>query len=46
VVQLSAENIAAIQRAGDRPVVLYADAQELAKSVNYGNTILASTGAN
>ena len=45
VVQLTAESIAAIQRAGDRPVVLYADSMMLAKSVNEGNVILASTGA-
>jgi TP901 family phage tail tape measure protein len=44
-VQLSAENIAAIQRAGDRPVILFADSTQLATSVNAGNVILAQTGA-
>jgi TP901 family phage tail tape measure protein len=46
VVTLDADSRAAIQRAGDRPVVMYADAAQIAQTANYGNTILASTGAN
>ncbi|WP_346924986.1 phage tail tape measure protein [uncultured Arthrobacter sp.] len=46
VVTLDADSRAAIQRAGDRPVVLYADSTQIAQTANQGNTILASTGAN
>lgn len=46
VVTLDADSRAAIQRSGNRPVVLYADSTKIAESANYGNTILASTGAN
>lgn len=44
LVELTAETIAAIQRMP--PVNLFADSVLLAQSVNNGNTILASTGAN
>jgi len=44
VVELSAENINAILRLADRPILMYADAQEIASTVNEGNAILASKG--
>lgn len=46
LVELTAENIAAILRLANTPTVLYADSVKLAESVNQGNVILASTGAN
>lgn len=44
LVELTAENIAAIQRLPQ--INLYADSTQLATTVNQGNTILASQGAN
>lgn len=44
LVELTAENINAILRLADRPVVMYADAQEIAATANEGNRILASKG--
>jgi TP901 family phage tail tape measure protein len=44
LVELTAENIAAIQRLPQ--INLYADSTQLAQSVNDGNQILASQGAN
>jgi len=46
LVELTAENIAAILRLADKPTVLYADSTQLASTVNNGNAILASQGAN
>lgn len=44
LVELTAENINAILRLADRPIVMYADAQEIAATANEGNKILASKG--
>jgi hypothetical protein len=46
LVELTAENIAAILRSADRPVALYTESTVLAKSVGEGNTLLAQSGAN
>ncbi|ASX99264.1 tape measure protein [Arthrobacter phage Molivia] len=45
VVELTADNIQQILRLADRPIVMYADAQEIATTANEGNKILASKGA-
>ncbi|ALY08391.1 tail length tape measure protein [Arthrobacter phage Amigo] len=44
VVELTAENLRALAAMADKPVVLYADAAQLASTVNEGNDILASRG--
>lgn len=44
LVELTADNIAAILRLADRPVDLYANVEKLASTVNVGNKILASKG--
>lgn len=44
LVELTAENIAAILRLADRPVDLYAGVEKLASTVAEGNSILASKG--
>lgn len=44
LVELTAENIQTILRLADRPIVMYADAQEIASTANEGNAILASKG--
>lgn len=44
LVELTAENIAAILRLADRPVNLFSDAELLASTVNEGNKILATKG--
>lgn len=44
LVELTAENIAAILRLADRPVDLYAGVEKLASTVAEGNAILASKG--
>ena len=44
LVELTAENIQMLLRLADRPIVMYADAQQIAASANEGNKILASKG--
>lgn len=44
LVELTADNIAAILRLADRPVDLYANVEKIASTVNEGNRILASKG--
>jgi hypothetical protein len=46
LVQLTAQNVADLLRASDRPVVLYTENTMIASSANKGNAILAATGAN
>lgn len=46
LVELTAENLAAILRLADRPIDLFAGVEKLASTVNEGNKILASKGVN